>query len=68
MPIFDFKCTKCGKVKEIMVKMKDSDSVHSCECGYVMKKQLGACSFKIGGYSAANGYGELDPNRGVEQW
>lgn len=48
MPIFDYKCKKCGKESEELVRTHADIIV--CECGYVMKKQLpDTFNFKLKG-------------------
>ncbi|OHB50190.1 MAG: hypothetical protein A2Y10_07725 [Planctomycetes bacterium GWF2_41_51] len=34
MPIFEYKCEKCGKVSEFLEKSMNSKEIHSCpSCG-----------------------------------
>lgn len=32
MPMFDFECEKCHKVKEIIVKFDDAEKPQPCDC------------------------------------
>ena len=54
MPLFDFKCEKCGKSMEILVR--SSEEKAKCECGSEMKRQISAPSFEIVG----NGWSKTD--------
>ncbi len=50
MPIFDYKCTKCEKVQEVIQKFVDPDPNRKCpDCGAPMEKQIGASSFQLKG-------------------
>ncbi len=40
MPIFDFKCDKCRKVIEDLVKSDLSDAPKTCDCGGKYHKQI----------------------------
>ena len=64
MPIFDFKCSACGCINEVLILAEDAGSrIMECpECKHYIEYILGdnlpgAPSFKIKGLRAANGYG-----------
>lgn len=58
MPLFDFKCPECGKVREVLMHLNstcpvlcDHDTVH-----FRMEKQPSAPSFRVLGFNARTGY------------
>lgn len=40
MPLYDFECTVCGKIKDEFYKIDECPSKIKCECGKMMKKIL----------------------------
>lgn len=44
MPLYDYKCTKCGKKTEEMKRMEARDEEMTCECGGDVKRCLTLCS------------------------
>jgi len=56
MPIYEFKCKKCGKLTEQIFPITKDVNHIVCECGYISKKIMSISSFKINGYSYENGY------------
>lgn len=49
MPIYEYKCTKCGQQIEVMQKMKDNP-LEKCEaCGGELKKMITSTSFVLKG-------------------
>jgi putative FmdB family regulatory protein len=49
MPIYEYECTKCGKLHEIMQKMTDKPLTECTECGGKMKKMISNTSFVLKG-------------------
>ena len=50
MPIFDYKCDKCGKVHEFMLFRSDDFICTTCfECGGDLKKVPPISSFQLKG-------------------
>lgn len=49
MPIYEYKCTKCGKQHEIMQKITDKPLTECSECGGKMKKMISNTSFVLKG-------------------
>lgn len=48
MPFYDFKCTACGNVEELMLSRDKIDSEHRCSaCKGVMKRLLSCPEFKM---------------------
>lgn len=57
MPLFDYRCDRCGYQEEILVDHSDRP-VMCPECAReLMTKTPPAVSFKIKGLRASNGYG-----------
>jgi len=54
MPIYEYKCKKCGNKIESLQKIGDPDP--KCECGTVMKKLMSTNSFILKG----NGWYKTD--------
>jgi len=49
MPIYEYKCAKCGKLHEIMQKITDRPLTQCTECGGKMKKMISNTSFVLKG-------------------
>ena len=49
MPLYNFKCGKCGKEKELVLKMQERNSIVNCDCGYTMNRCVDKSSFKLEG-------------------
>ncbi len=49
MPIYEYKCTECGKHHEIMQKITDKPLATCAECGGKMKKMISSTSFVLKG-------------------
>lgn len=59
MPLFDFKCLRCGVVREELLTAAEAEDIRTRECDRCigrMERQTGAPAFTISGYSAKNGY------------
>jgi putative FmdB family regulatory protein len=57
MPLFDYECTSCGHVQELLVPSNLDTDIPCSKCGAQSKKLPSVASFKIKGLRAANGYG-----------
>lgn len=42
MPVYCFKCRKCGASVERLRPMRDSGQLETCGCGYLMSRDLTA--------------------------
>ena len=43
MPLYDFECTRCGKLTERLVRASEADAQLACEgCGAELKRLLSA--------------------------
>lgn len=48
MPLYDFKCAKCGKVEEYLFKPNTKKEIVSCPtCPGKMKRQMGVNQLKF---------------------
>ncbi len=48
MPIYEYKCKKCGYKFELLRPMKESDELGRCpKCGELCERQLSICNFKV---------------------
>ena len=57
MPNYQYKCPKCGSVKDVIKKFSECDDLERCECGEPMLKTISApLFFKGDGYWFRNGY------------
>jgi putative FmdB family regulatory protein len=49
MPIFDYKCPVCHKVKEVIQKSSEQEKQECPVCNSLMEKQIGQSNFKLTG-------------------
>lgn len=50
MPIYDYRCKKCGDRFTVMISINDRDKVTCLKCGSPEVEQLiSACAVKVGG-------------------
>jgi putative FmdB family regulatory protein len=54
MPLFDYQCQTCGRVKEVLQRTRTVEWPDCCD--RPMYPLPSAPSFKVNGYSYANGY------------
>ena len=47
MPIFEYRCTKCGEVEEHLVLNRDKSPVKCCACGGKLKQLISQSSFQL---------------------
>jgi len=55
MPIFEFECEVCDKVKEVLFLYSDIIEVPIC-CRKSMTRKMGTIHFKVKGHNSENGY------------
>lgn len=48
MPIYEFKCNQCNKIKEVII-LGDEEEPKKCECGGDLKKLVSHSSFHLKG-------------------
>ena len=53
--LFEFRCKKCSKITEAIVKSEVKE-IECSKCGDKAKKIISAPHFHIHGFNAANGY------------
>jgi len=60
MPLYEFKCKKCGKNIIKLMSLNEDSSHIICECGYIAQRVLSAFNFEIRGFNSNNGYSKKD--------
>jgi putative FmdB family regulatory protein len=61
MPIYEYKCKKCGKITEKIFPINENIDHIVCECNYMATKIISKTGiFDIKGYSEKNGYAKGD--------
>jgi len=49
MPLYEYRCSKCGKVFEVLQKFSDQPLATHPECGGAVERLLSASSFQLKG-------------------
>ncbi|MFP4158880.1 MAG: FmdB family zinc ribbon protein [Desulfobacterales bacterium] len=49
MPIYEYECSHCGRVHEILQKMSDSPMSECPECRGTLHKRISQCTFHLKG-------------------
>jgi len=47
MPTYDYGCTSCENIFEVVHSFRDKPEIKCTKCGNVCKKQISSCSFSI---------------------
>ncbi len=55
MPIYDFRCKKCGKVSEIFLRSPDRQATRCPSCGSECLEKLFSASYLVRGETGAPG-------------
>jgi putative FmdB family regulatory protein len=55
MPIYEYECTECGYIQEVLYK-KEFKRIRCDNCGGSAKKIMSSGTFFVNGYNAKNGY------------
>ncbi len=64
MPIYEYRCRKCGKVTEVMQKIADPPLRRCPKCSGRVQKLISRTSFQLkGGGWFAEGYGKPAPKQ-----
>lgn len=62
MPLYEYRCAKCGKVFEVLQKFSDAPLKRHKECGGSVTRLVSASSFQLkGGGWYASGYAKEPP-------
>ncbi len=62
MPLYEYRCSKCGKTIEVLQKFSDAPLKRHKDCGGSVKRLVSACSFQLkGGGWYASGYSKESP-------
>jgi putative FmdB family regulatory protein len=58
MPIYEYKCNKCGRVyEELVLTPSHTEVTINCpDCKEVCEKQMSKSSFVVNGFNAKNNY------------
>jgi putative FmdB family regulatory protein len=63
MPIYEFKCQDCGKVREELLPINAIDIQSICpNCGGISQRILSQSVFSVKGFNAKNGYAGSNKN------
>jgi len=49
MPIYEYQCSDCGKIKEVFHKMSETPEIVCPECSKMMKKLISPSAFHLKG-------------------
>ncbi|MFW6297196.1 MAG: FmdB family zinc ribbon protein [Desulfosalsimonas sp.] len=49
MPIYEYQCSKCGRVHEILQKMSDEPLSQCPDCSGALHKRISQCAFHLKG-------------------
>ncbi|MFP4193365.1 MAG: FmdB family zinc ribbon protein [Desulfosalsimonas sp.] len=49
MPIYEYQCSKCGRVHEVLQKMSDAPLSECPECCGTLHKRISQCTFHLKG-------------------
>ncbi|MFW6052594.1 MAG: FmdB family zinc ribbon protein [Desulfosalsimonas sp.] len=49
MPIYEYQCSKCGRVHEVLQKMSDAPLSECPECSGTLNKRISQCTFHLKG-------------------
>lgn len=49
MPLYDYKCTDCGSIREVLQKLSGPSEVLCTSCKIPMRRQVSAPSFRLKG-------------------
>lgn len=62
MPLYEYRCSKCGKTFEVLQKFSDAPLKRHKECGGTVHRLVSASSFQLkGGGWYASGYSKGPP-------
>ena len=58
MPLYEYRCTRCGEIIEVLQKVNDPPRKRCSECSGKLEKLVSRTSFQLkGGGWFAQGYG-----------
>ncbi len=67
MPIYEFQCTKCAHVDELLMRFSDPAPTGCSSCGAPTQKLISNSSFALkGGGWYATDYGNKGPSSGSD--
>lgn len=63
MPLYEYRCAKCGKTFEVLQKFSDAPLKRHKDCGGSVERLVSASSFQLkGGGWYAEGYAKAPPS------
>ena len=67
MPRYDYRCTQCGNVEEIIHGFNDEHSFHCVECGKEMTKLISGVNIAPSAMPSRNSVIDLDATKKAEK-
>ena len=67
MPRYDYKCTQCGNVEEIIHGFNDEHSFHCVTCGRAMSKLISGVNIAPSAMPSRNSVIDLDATKKAEK-
>jgi putative FmdB family regulatory protein len=65
MPIYEYRCEKCGKTFELLQKIEEAPATQCVECGGKLQKLISQTSFQLKGSGwYATDYKNKDSKKG----
>jgi putative FmdB family regulatory protein len=64
MPIYEYHCSKCGRIQEVMQKFSDKPLTKCQECSGKLSKMISNCTFHLKG----SGWYVTDYKKGSSTW
>ena len=49
MPIYEYECPMCNVCTEVLESLDDEATLHTCECGGIMRRVISAGAFILKG-------------------
>ncbi len=67
MPRYDYRCTQCGNVEEIIHGFNDEHSFHCVDCGQAMSKLISGVNIAPSAMPSRNSVIDLDATKKAEK-
>lgn len=64
--LYEFKCKKCGKITEELVKL-GTQTITCSQCGGLAEKIISISNFTVHGFNAKNLYGHVKKEKGPDK-
>lgn len=56
MPIYEYECKACKKVKQELFRVNERPDAVLCDCGEIADRMISTSHFEVNGANAANNY------------